>query len=275
MEPVRLRILYHRLADLVTDHDRQFTRGGVLVRVPLPPGLALYDQVDLELALPGNEAVAVAAQVVQLSDRGGVAVAFSTPLPEAIAGAVRAARKSPGGDAAAPAPEHSVVAGSAVAQDDHEGAPLAAAPSPAAPAAADSLRQDAAAPPVSVVGAKIAKQIRMALYGNRDERAQILRDLNKSLHPHLLKNPGLGLDEVLTIAKSAAVSPDLLRQVAERREWGQRPEIAIALVRNPKTPITIAVKLVDFVSPADLKQLAKDNHTRNLVQHAARRKLLG
>ncbi|MBI4509475.1 MAG: hypothetical protein HY698_07545, partial [Deltaproteobacteria bacterium] len=66
----------------------------------------------------------------------------------------------------------------------------------------------------------------------------------------------------------------VLKQIAERREWAQRPEIAIALVRNPKTPAPLAVRLLDHVSPAELRHLAKDPGTRPPIQHAARKKVL-
>jgi len=102
-----------------------------------------------------------------------------------------------------------------------------------------------------------------------------MRDVNKMLHPYVLRNPGLGIDEVLAIAKLNTVAPDLLATIAERREWAQRPDIAIALVRNPKTPTPTAVRLLDYVAPADLRQLAKDTRTRPAVQQAARKKVIG
>ena len=118
-------------------------------------------------------------------------------------------------------------------------------------------------------------KIQLALTGNREERTAILRELNKSLHVHVLRNPGLQLDEVVAIAKMTNVSPDLLMGVANRREWSGRPEVAIALVRNPKTPVDVAVKLLDKVSAADLRFLAKDPNARPPVQAAARKKVLG
>jgi hypothetical protein len=120
-----------------------------------------------------------------------------------------------------------------------------------------------------------AARIQAALHGNKDERGRIMRDLNKMLHPYVLKNAGLGVDEVLAIAKMTTVAADLLGTIADRRDWAQRPDIAIALVRNPKTPTAAAIRLLDWVSPADLRQLAKDSRTRPAVQQAARKKVIG
>jgi hypothetical protein len=124
-------------------------------------------------------------------------------------------------------------------------------------------------------GGDQAARIQAALHGNKDERLRIIRDVNKMAHPYVLRNPGLGLDEVLAIAKMTTVAPDLLASIAERREWATRPDIAIALVRNPKTPAPIAVRLLDHVSEADLRQLAKDGKTRPPIQQAARKKVIG
>jgi hypothetical protein len=118
-------------------------------------------------------------------------------------------------------------------------------------------------------------RVSIALRGSRDERMAILRENNPALHSHVLKNPGLQLDEVTAIAKMRTVTAELLKQIADRREWASRPEIATALVRNPKTPTNVAIKLLDYVGAAELRQLAKDQHTRTPIQHAARKKIVG
>ena len=47
---MRLRVQYDRAQDLLADDEAQFQRGGVLVRVEPPPGLALFETVELEIA---------------------------------------------------------------------------------------------------------------------------------------------------------------------------------------------------------------------------------
>lgn len=119
-----------------------------------------------------------------------------------------------------------------------------------------------------------AEKIQIALHGNRDERAIVLRDPQRNIHPFVLKNPHLQIDEVLAIARMTAVSPDLLKQIAERREWIARADIALALVRNHATPIPTALKLLDHVAPGDLRQLAKDGKTRTAIASAARKRVI-
>jgi hypothetical protein len=118
----------------------------------------------------------------------------------------------------------------------------------------------------------VNEKMQMALTGTRDERAGILRDTNKSLHLFVLKNPRIGLDEVQSAAKAANTSPDALKFIAEHREWGGNSVVSASLVRNPKTPMPLAMRALDRVTMSDLKAIAKGGARDQLV-HAARKKL--
>lgn len=234
---------YHRGADVLADDAAQLSRGGLLVRVDA--SLEQYAPVRLELCA-GPSTIALDAQVVQVFPGMGVAVTFtgSGELRRWVAAASTLSSRDED-------PQHEI------ASDGGEAG-----------------KEPAEAGERPRVG-ETAERIQQALRGNRDERAAILRDGNPSLQLMVLRNPGLQLDELGAIAKMRTVTPELLKQIADRREWAQRPDIAIALVRNPKTPVPLAIRMLDHVSQQDLRQLAKDANTRAPVQHAARKKVLG
>jgi hypothetical protein len=119
-----------------------------------------------------------------------------------------------------------------------------------------------------------AAKIQMALHGNRDQRNAILRDTNRTLHPYVLKNPQISLEDILAIVKNAQSSPELLKQVAERREWFQRPQVALALARNPKSPPEVAVRALEFAPIDAVRQMAKGNGVLPHVAQAARKKVI-
>ena len=73
----------------------------------------------------------------------------------------------------------------------------------------------------------------------------------------------------------ATLTPDLLKAIGDRREWAQRPDVALALVRNPRTPVPLAIRMLDFLSPGDLRRLAKGTSLRMPVLRAARKKVIG
>jgi hypothetical protein len=118
------------------------------------------------------------------------------------------------------------------------------------------------------------EKMQLALSGSRDERMALLRDNNKMLHVFVLKNPRIGLDEIQAAAKSPNVSPDALKMIAEHREWSGNPTVCTALVRNPRTPMPLAMKLIDRVPVADLRMIAKGG-ARDQIVNAARKKIAG
>ena len=239
---MRFRVQYDCLADLVADSEQQFAAGGFLVRVEPPPGLELYATVELEIAA-ADTGVALPGQVVQTVPGVGVAIAFAGDDPQLadLVAAARAAGGAPAGSAL-----HSIAGDDAPASASH-----------------------------AAVRANPARTIHRARHGNRDERMQIMRGTNHSLHHYVLQNPGLKLDEVATIARMATLTPDLLKAIADRREWAQRPDVALALVRNPRTPVPLAIRMLDFLSPGDLRRLAKGTSLRMPVLRAARKKVVG
>ena len=120
----------------------------------------------------------------------------------------------------------------------------------------------------------VSEKMQLALSGTREERTALFRDPNKTLHVYVLKNPRIGLDEVQAAAKLPNLSPDALKLVAEHREWSVNAQVCTALVRNPKTPMPLALRLLDRVAPSDLRAIAKGGARDQLVQ-AARKKLAG
>jgi hypothetical protein len=120
----------------------------------------------------------------------------------------------------------------------------------------------------------VTEKMQLALSGSRDERAALLRDTNKSLHLFVFKNPRLGLDEVQAAVKMPQLSPEAIKMVCEHREWGTNATICAALVRNPKTPMPLALRMLDRVPMTELKAIAKGGAREPLV-HAARKKLAG
>jgi len=244
---VRFRVRYDDPAELVRDGDEQFERGGFLVRVEPPDGAELFSPVELAVAWGGREVVQP-GQIVQMVPGIGVAIGFSASA--ALRGLVDRARKRPAGGGPA----------------QHGGANTAGghAPTEQVPATAHARFQAADKP----------ERIKMARYGNKDERMQALRSGTRALHRFVLQNPGLGLDEVVFIAKMTTTAPDVLEAIAKRREWAQRPEVALALVRNPKMPVPLAIQLLRHVAPSDLQQLARGTSLRMPILQAVRKRVL-
>jgi hypothetical protein len=247
-------------------------RGGLLVKVHDASGLTFDSAVQLELVLPDGTSLRSRATVLQILAGFGVAVSVGPELVDQV----RRAAAGVDGPRAGPARHERLTSG-------ESGDPGAAAP-PARPellasgapgtAAPPARPEEPAGPPRGDPATRIEK-IQKALHGTRDERNAILRDRDRTLHAFVLKNPQLNADDVVTIAKNAQLAPDLLKQIGERKEWFQRPAIALALARNPKTPPDLAVRALDHVPTEALRQMAKGAGVLPHVTQAARKKLLG
>jgi hypothetical protein len=116
---------------------------------------------------------------------------------------------------------------------------------------------------------------RAALRGRRDMRLLLIRDKNKTVHPFVLRNPGITLDEVEQIAKMPGVNPDALRMIAGNRDWIRSTTVCRNLVRNPKTPMPDALRLLGKLPMSDLRAMAKSGNVRTPIQQAARKKVTG
>jgi hypothetical protein len=119
----------------------------------------------------------------------------------------------------------------------------------------------------------LQEKLQLAACCDRDLRLRLLRDPNKQLHPLVLRNPRIGLEEVQWAAKLTTLNPEALKLIAEHPEWGQHAIIATALVRNPKTPLPVALRLVPRLPLAELRALAKSQVRPQVIQ-AAKKQLL-
>jgi hypothetical protein len=117
------------------------------------------------------------------------------------------------------------------------------------------------------------EKLQLAAACDRELRLELLRDPNKLLHPLVLRNPRISVDEVLFAARLPTLNPDALKLIAEHPEWGQNATIVSALVRNPHTPLPVAVRLVPRLPRAELRALASSQGRAPIVQ-AAKKEML-
>jgi hypothetical protein len=120
----------------------------------------------------------------------------------------------------------------------------------------------------------VAQRIALAMKGSREERAILIRDSNKIVGVAVLSSPKLTDQEVETIAKMTSISDELLRIIAMTRGWIKNYPVVAALVRNPKTPVAIAMNLMPRLNERDLRLLSTDRNVAELLRTTARQKLV-
>ena len=119
----------------------------------------------------------------------------------------------------------------------------------------------------------VAKRIALAMKGNREERAILIRDPNRIVTAAVLSSPKMNDTEVAAIAKMQNVSEDVLRTIATNRAWLKNYTVVLAVVKNPKTPVAMSMNLMARLSEKDLKLLTTDRNVPDALRTQARRKI--
>lgn len=118
-----------------------------------------------------------------------------------------------------------------------------------------------------------AQRLALAMRGNREERAILIRDPNKIVSAAVLSSPKVTDSEVEGIAKMANVSEDVLRIIGNTRAWMKNYSIVAALTKNPKTPIAISLNLLGRLHEKEVKMLTSDRNVPDVLRLAARKRL--
>lgn len=117
----------------------------------------------------------------------------------------------------------------------------------------------------------VGEKIKLALRGNRETRMLLLRDANRMIRRFVLQNPRVGDDEIIAVCKNRSADEELLRIIADSREWTKNYQVRISLTSNPKTPLVLALRFVAGLADRDIRMLAKSKNVSQTVAAAAKR----
>jgi len=78
---------------------------------------------------------------------------------------------------------------------------------------------------------------------------------------------------VLAVANNRAALDDVLRVVYNNREWLKDYRVKVALTKNPKVPLPVAMKFLAQLRESEVKDLARNKNVSSGVQLLARKML--
>jgi hypothetical protein len=116
----------------------------------------------------------------------------------------------------------------------------------------------------------VAEKVQLAMKGNAEERAILVRDTAKMVALQVLKSPKLSDTEIAGFAGQRNVCEDILRVIASHRDWTKTYGVAHALVRNPKTPPGLTLQFLPRLGTRDLRLVTADKNIPELVRRQAR-----
>ena len=119
----------------------------------------------------------------------------------------------------------------------------------------------------------MGQKVALATKGNREVRNLLIRENNKMLCLKVLENPRLGEADVEAYAKSTNISVDVLRGIANQKEWCKKYPIVKGLVFNPRAPLGVTLDLVKKLTLKDIEFLSKNRNVPDTLRNTARRML--
>jgi hypothetical protein len=156
-------------------------------------------------------------------------------------------------------------------------------PGPTADEVIEEFGADDNAPPLEegrrltlaqrIMKMSIAEKIKLATKGNKEARSYLLRDSNKLVSVAVIRSPKITDGEILAVANNRAAQDDVLRVVCNNREWLKDYRVKVALTKNPKVPLPVAMKFLSQLRESEVKDLARNKNVPSGVQLLARKML--
>lgn len=117
----------------------------------------------------------------------------------------------------------------------------------------------------------VGERVKLALRGNKDVRALLLRDPNRSIQRLVLQNPRITEEEILAIAKDRNSDEEILAILADSRAWVKVYSVRLALAENARTPMPRAFRLLGTLVERDLARIGKSKNVPTAIATQARR----
>ena len=99
---------------------------------------------------------------------------------------------------------------------------------------------------------------------------RLLSDPDPMVIRNALSNPRIVEPQVVRLASKRPIASDILTEVFQHARWGLRPQVQLALVQNPYTPLEIALGLLPLMSRTDVLRLQREPSIHPLLRGWAR-----
>jgi hypothetical protein len=113
--------------------------------------------------------------------------------------------------------------------------------------------------------------VRLATLGNEYCRNNLIRDPNRIVALAVIRSPKITDGEIVRAASNRTVSEDVIRYIANQREFTKVYAVKLGLVMNPKCPLAFSLKLLPLLHGDDLKDLSRSKNVPSALSTAARR----
>ncbi len=118
---------------------------------------------------------------------------------------------------------------------------------------------------------KLYEKIRLATLGNEYCRQHLIRDPNRMVAMAAIRSPKITDSEIVRTAGHRGVCEDVIRYIANQREFVKMYQVKFNLVTNPKCPLALSLRMLPHLRAEDLKTLARSKNVPSALSNAARK----
>jgi hypothetical protein len=134
-----------------------------------------------------------------------------------------------------------------------------------------SVGADRVAVLTQILRMNMKDRMKLAMKGDREAREILIRDPNRIVAKAVIENPRITEQEVEKIAAMRSAPEEIIRHIANNRQWARNYPIMHNLARNPRTPMQQAFSILTRLQMRDLQALSKNRNVSEAVRKQALR----
>lgn len=117
----------------------------------------------------------------------------------------------------------------------------------------------------------VFQKVKLARNGNKEARALLVRDRNKIVATAAIRSPKIAENEVEGFAKARNISDEVLRIIANNRDWTKSYTVKLNLVMNPRCGQATAMRFLNYLQDKDLRSIMRSKDVPSAISTHARR----
>ena len=115
----------------------------------------------------------------------------------------------------------------------------------------------------------VAQRVQFAIKGGSEARRTLIRDPNKVVQRAVLQSPRLTEQEVEAFASMSSLTDEILRLIANNRNFRKNYAVVRNLINNPKVPLDLTMHMLPMLNAVDLKRLTTNKNVPETLRTTA------
>ena len=115
----------------------------------------------------------------------------------------------------------------------------------------------------------VSQRVQFAIKGGAEARRTLIRDSNKVVQRAVLQSPRLTDQEVEAFASMSSLTDEILRLIANNRNFRKNYVVVRNLLSNAKTPLDVSLHMLPMLNAVDLKRLTTNKNVPETLRTTA------